>query len=522
MYELVLKVSDMQKTRKPARSCGGGSSFILLCAALVMLVLMTRKPPPKPITISRAERLLQPAAVAPAVPVPATADPLRPLATPPAVESAAQVATTAPQQQPQQPQQQQQQRQLRVRLIMLVLNVFPAWWPYLVESYRINHPSIELLVVHANVSRPHVSNGAHVRYEELPLGGLLSLFARQLGIEEAKVAAKFASGKGLSDLKPFYGKVFEQWLPEPLPPTGGGGLGGSGDGCCSHWGWVDWDLMLGDVLSVVPPSLLWAWEAVTFPGATLGFAWAGQLTVFRNSAATRELYRVTDNHLARGFKSYGDGQSGWEERDFLRDTLRKRPAMSIYFHMAAQMDHKAQWLTWIPFDNYWKDGKIWRCAALSGPAAAAARRAGRAPLLPPARWKRDVAAIVADPEGFYRSKDRVCIRWDLESSPWKCCPHSTGVAYSWRDGRLSAVEAPHPNATAALLAELLAAQRAAHAPMRLPGGYDTCHEGAAFHAGLVPVAGGAAAPRCGSGTWALIDEIGRFSGKLQLLDERCA
>ena len=83
-------------------------------------------------------------------------------------------------------------------------------------------------------------------------------------------------------------------------------------------------------------------------------------------------------------------------------------------------------------------------------------------------------------------------------------------------------EASHPNATAALRAELLAAQRAAHAPMRLPGGYDTCHEGAAFHAGLVPVAGGAAAPRCGSGTWALIDEIGRFSGKLQLLEERCA
>ena len=444
--------------RKPSRSwCGGGSSFILLCAALVMLVLMTRQPPQKAIIISRAERLLQPAA--PVVPVPA-ADPQRPLAhTPPPVESAAQAAgITTPL---------QQQQQLRVRLIMLVLNVFPAWWPYLVESYRINHPSIELLVVHANVSRPQLSNGAHVRYEELPLGGLVSLFARQLGIEEAKVGAKFASGKGLSDLKPFYGKVFEEWLPEP---SATGGV------CCSHWGWVDWDLMMGDVLSVVPPPLLWEWEAVTFPGATLGFAWAGQLTIFRNSAATRELYRVTDNHLARGFKSYGDGQSGWEERDFLRDTLRKRPRMPIYFHMAAQMDHKAQWLTWVPFDNYWRNGKIWRCAALSGPAAAAAQRAGRAPLLPPARWRRDVAAVVADPEGFYRSKDRVCIRWDLESSPWKCCPHSTGVAYSWRDGALAAVEAPHPNATAELRGALLAAQRAARAPMRL-GGYDTCHEG---------------------------------------------
>ena len=25
--------------------------------------------------------------------------------------------------------------------------------------------------------------------------------------------------------------------------------------------WVDWDLLLGDVLRVAPPSLLWAWDA---------------------------------------------------------------------------------------------------------------------------------------------------------------------------------------------------------------------------------------------------------------------
>ena len=171
------------------------------------------------------------------------------------------------------------QRQLRVRLIMLVLNVFPSWWPFLLQSYKINQPAIELLVVHSNVSRPAGMDDAHVRYELLQKSDLLALFARQLGIGEASVAAKFASGKGLSDLKPFYGKVFEQWLPEPS----------AAGGCCSHWGWVDWDLMLGDVLSVVPPPLLWEWEAVTFPGATLGFAWAGQLSIFHNTRETREM-----------------------------------------------------------------------------------------------------------------------------------------------------------------------------------------------------------------------------------------
>jgi hypothetical protein len=38
--------------------------------------------------------------------------------------------------------------------------------------------------------------------------------------------------------------------------------------------------------------MLWEYDALTFPGATLGFAWAGQLSILRNSRAHRELFRV--------------------------------------------------------------------------------------------------------------------------------------------------------------------------------------------------------------------------------------
>jgi hypothetical protein len=110
-----------------------------------------------------------------------------------------------------------------VRLIMLVLNMFPVWWPFLVASYKRNHPSVELLVVHANVSRPALE-APHVTYAELSVAALTELFAAQLGIAPERVGAKLASAKGLSDLKPFYGKVFERWLPE-------------GEGGVSHWGW---------------------------------------------------------------------------------------------------------------------------------------------------------------------------------------------------------------------------------------------------------------------------------------------
>lgn len=211
---------------------------------------------------------------------------------------------------------------VRVGLVMLIIDAFPSWWPFLVESYGRNAPHYELIVVHTGPRLPLDGRDAHVRYEPIAKVALASLFASQLGADAAQVQRKFASAKGLSDLKPFYGKVFESFLPSAR---------------YTHWGWVDWDIFLGDVRSVVPDSTLWEWDAVTFAGATLGFAWAGQVTVMRNAPRLRELYRVVEDHLALGFKSHGDGQSGWEERVFLREVLRKAPATSILFHMAAQV-----------------------------------------------------------------------------------------------------------------------------------------------------------------------------------------
>ena len=97
-----------------------------------------------------------------------------------------------------------------------------------------------------------------MRYEHVPLEQLRRRFVAKLGAGEAQASAKLSSGKGLSDLKPFYGHVFDDLLRG-----------------CTHWGWVDWDILLGDLAAVVGEEALWASDAVTFAGATLGFAWAG-------------------------------------------------------------------------------------------------------------------------------------------------------------------------------------------------------------------------------------------------------
>ena len=78
---------------------------------------------------------------------------------------------------------------------------------------------------------------------------------------------------------------------------------------------------------------------------------------------------------------------------------------------------------------------------------------------------------------------------------------------------------PYANATAPLRTALAAA--AHHAGVRTrESAYDVCQEGGFFHAGLQPPAGGSA-PRCARSTWALQDDIGRFSGTIQLLREDC-
>ena len=65
----------------------------------------------------------------------------------------------------------------------------------------------------------------------------------------------------------------------------------------------------------------------------------------------RELYRVVGDHVALGFKCCATegnkeaGQSGWEERVFLRDVLRKKPRLRVAFNMAAQYDYKALMLS---------------------------------------------------------------------------------------------------------------------------------------------------------------------------------
>ena len=323
-------------------------------------------------------------------------------------------------------------------------------------------------------------------------GGARLRASPEVGAPPEVVRRKFASAKGLSDLKPFYGKVFEELL----------------QGGCTHWGWVDWDVLAGDLRAAIPQAQLWEYDAVTLPGATLGFAWAGQLSVFQNTAELRELYRVVGDHVALGFKCCATegnkeaGQSGWEERVFLRDVLRTAAAARRVQHGGAvRLQGAVAHL-----------GALRPLLARRRVARAAAAGAAGAAAAPARRPRLRQGVDPARPAGLLQEQGRACIRWDLTSSPWMCCPHSTGVTYTWTAPPAGALT-PHRNASADELAALNAlgdARSAAAAAAARRRRVRLCLEGAFFHAGLTPIGGDA--PACGARArrWALLDDIGRF------------
>lgn len=75
---------------------------------------------------------------------------------------------------------------LRVGLLMLIIDNFPPWWPFLVASYRRNHPHFELIAVHTGPKPSVVTGDSHIRFELMNKAKLAQLFATKLSAQLGK------------------------------------------------------------------------------------------------------------------------------------------------------------------------------------------------------------------------------------------------------------------------------------------------------------------------------------------------
>ena len=211
-------------TEHSARRRAGSTVLTLACASGILVFLLLHVPPPYGAVVTPLVHRMTPndtptSSAVRTAPPPAVADPpahLRPLS---ASSRSMPVA--------------------RVALVMLVVgSQLPVWWPFLTTSYERNAPTYTLIVAHTGALPATTNHSApHVRYAHVPLPTLQQRFVSRLSASPALVDAKFASGKGLSDLKPFYGCVFADLIDERT---------------FTHWGWVDWDVLMGDLPTVIP------------------------------------------------------------------------------------------------------------------------------------------------------------------------------------------------------------------------------------------------------------------------------
>ena len=110
----------------------------------------------------------------------------------------------------------------------------------LIESYKIA-TELRLIVVHTR-ERQQTSKGEDTPAMHIAVDELKQRFIDKTGATRAQVDAKFASGK-VSDLQRLDGRVLDDLIATSR---------------YSHWGWVDWDLILGDLRAVIPEQMLWS------------------------------------------------------------------------------------------------------------------------------------------------------------------------------------------------------------------------------------------------------------------------
>ena len=152
------------------------------------------------------------------------------------------------------------ERMRRVGVILSRWGSWPAWTPLLMHTLRAN-AKVEFLLV--TDVRPAGTLPPNVAVHNVSLDGLLARARATVGSRLVSLGGtdggKFASGVSankVNDLKPMYGEIFADLLAE-----------------FGWWGHLQEDVVLGDLLALLPPDVRDGYDVATpaaAPNATGG------------------------------------------------------------------------------------------------------------------------------------------------------------------------------------------------------------------------------------------------------------
>lgn len=149
----------------------------------------------------------------------------------------------------------------KICLITCYMGPLPNYFGYYLATCKANS-SIHFIIINDNVEKSYTDE--NVRFIKMNLDGLNNYSSAKLGWD-----LHLASSWKINELKPLFGKIFEEQL--------------SG---FDFWGWCDLDIIWGNLRNFLTEELLSAYDVIA-PKAN----WtAGHFTLFRNNGLCNTLF----------------------------------------------------------------------------------------------------------------------------------------------------------------------------------------------------------------------------------------
>jgi len=183
----------------------------------------------------------------------------------------------------------------RIGIIICYFGQWPFWFPYFIESCN-NNNNIDWLIFNDNMDiSPKYPN---IRFYKMNLNKFNQLAQQKICLE-----INIQTPYKLCDLKPLFGKIFEDYLLD-----------------YTFWGYGDIDVIFGQIKEFIPDKILQNYDIIS---TYKGFL-SGPFCLFRNETKINELYKYSRNYpsILTAQKHFGFDEN-IQKKEIIRISLQE-------------------------------------------------------------------------------------------------------------------------------------------------------------------------------------------------------
>ncbi len=230
---------------------------------------------------------------------------------------------------------------MKVTFIITYIGKWPVWFRLFVKSCE-NNPDFDFLFLS---SEPVETNYENIQQIDFSIQQF-----NQLASAKLQIPVNIKSGYKVCDFRPAFGLIFEDYLADS-----------------DFWGYMDVDIILGDLSTFFPDSVLNQWDVLTTRKEHL----TGHLTLVRNNDILNTAFRLSKDY--RKVFSENNGFA-FDECGFIYNPLNKgipldkiTPTVDSFTHVVTRNPNiKAMFQNICEAHTLLKHVKDWKLQMING------------------------------------------------------------------------------------------------------------------------------------------------------------